>query len=1487
MPKQLKELRRFQAGTKSAAADTDVQEESAIYSKNIDPISEEGKLKGVKEHIKVLPNEELIIFKLTHPDVISGGSGSWFDYADESTYAYRDATGNSLLGGWPYTITFNHGGLGTTPITHTINWSPVDNSGIANITDAQIYKMQNDQHYVDIKTYLDALSAPSLTVQLARGEKGTEYPYPLDNVTEFNVDNDREEFITSHTSTHDADNGASYSSGDPVPLRLLPPYRSLELLFDAKYTNNGTEFEVKHMNVSLKTHGSYGTFTEDETRPNTLNENIGGSTGPYKVVEDVTSYLEVNATEMELFNSENKDNIAFYSVTENDVTFPGYDPETDTGAGTTYRMKVLSDIYGEKEILANTTINDETVHFDIPNEPEDVSLTKNNAHIYIGCGNTEGAKTKWFGKLDHKQFDESVGDYRLEDAEVYPIDDGQTVFNLSWLSYNRHGSTLGEAIDSLKVYGIADGMMDLFAIDTSSNSTSNTDLGVQVQSTTKLPFTPTVITPSKYQWANNYNRTTESDWTAADNTTIYSSHTHDANTTYWWASNKYKEGIQLFYSKFDTSANTLDVTTGLSGSAIQFNFTRPPGAGTKVQDIIETYDGSTYRVWVLFTKKDFGPFTWDEEFVYSFDVSDINWSGNSVTLHEHTPPALKMKKCNAWNLGANSGYSVYCDEVSQNINFGSLPYVCTEGAGYSARQNKLKYRGVDELGDPGDNDWSSLNGRHWHRNGIANWDMGYDGGFDKSVDYEINPHPKGLIDLGHGHRIGMLAHLKGKYVTDMGEMDTARRSKWPKRWYYAYPVRNSSTIDLDETMLFFIDPEHKGVRHRRVSRGLDPSTGYATSWDSDSDTYAIRQSNYKLDNSSDKVNMMARRFASATIATGYPGWNDINRLPDNIANIISTNKIMAQSSTTNFWFSVKGEKTNSTVLQRYTYSYPDRTGTEPIDSTIPVGPVNGTDFVPMIFEDLGSSTFAHDYASGNERFFLSPRMGQYINAEANYNPSTGWIAPTDLSSNEGSDLYPDTYAHYHEHSELPYGIALQDGDATDVVDGSAEPGNFNAGTNYYYKMSVLYDGFQESPLTTFYFVYSPTANCNTVIMTVKLESPPPRATHVMIYRKNNVEDFYRMVSELDLSTGWGKSGDMFFKVEVDDGNLSGTYESITGMPESMRGTGINYKLSTTAGGYLIAGNCFHPEIKNGQNFIYRSQPGNYSIFNWARDYLILPNEPTALAYFAGRLFAFDRSNMYKIDVNSLIIEDEHKGVGCFGEQSYIITDFGFFFCDANNMYMHNGSQVQAIGTDILKNAKFDETNTIKSNWHNINHAYDPYVAYDAFNQTVMFMWEDTNGDKGSWNYNIPRNRWDLIDIPRPLSFAQGKFGERFLSDGTYLYQLNEDSSRSKFTHYTPSIDFGFATVDKKIKKIKFIMNNTTDVANAEYHLKVYSDDVLLYECNHDDSSHTSSAKKFKDEEHEREYRMPKNKTKKLRLEIINSNVEIDSIAITYIQRKVD
>ena len=58
MPKQIKELRQFLKGTASSPASTDTPDEAPVFSLNLDPLSEEGKLKGNKKKCAEKEGEE-------------------------------------------------------------------------------------------------------------------------------------------------------------------------------------------------------------------------------------------------------------------------------------------------------------------------------------------------------------------------------------------------------------------------------------------------------------------------------------------------------------------------------------------------------------------------------------------------------------------------------------------------------------------------------------------------------------------------------------------------------------------------------------------------------------------------------------------------------------------------------------------------------------------------------------------------------------------------------------------------------------------------------------------------------------------------------------------------------------------------------------------------------------------------------------------------------------------------------------------------------------------------------------------------------------------------------------------------------------------------------------------------------------------------------------------------------------------------------------
>ena len=58
MAKKILELKQFLKGIIAAPSDADIPEDSPVFSKNIDPISEEGKLKAVPQDLLITDEEQ-------------------------------------------------------------------------------------------------------------------------------------------------------------------------------------------------------------------------------------------------------------------------------------------------------------------------------------------------------------------------------------------------------------------------------------------------------------------------------------------------------------------------------------------------------------------------------------------------------------------------------------------------------------------------------------------------------------------------------------------------------------------------------------------------------------------------------------------------------------------------------------------------------------------------------------------------------------------------------------------------------------------------------------------------------------------------------------------------------------------------------------------------------------------------------------------------------------------------------------------------------------------------------------------------------------------------------------------------------------------------------------------------------------------------------------------------------------------------------------
>ena len=597
---------------------------------------------------------------------------------------------------------------------------------------------------------------------------------------------------------------------------------------------------------------------------------------------------------------------------------------------------------------------------------------------------------------------------------------------------------------------------------------------------------------------------------------------------------------------------------------------------------------------------------------------------------------------------------------------------------------------------------------------------------------------------------------------------------------------------------------------------------------------------------------------------------------------------------------------------------------------------------------------AESNASNVIPFDLTPRSGSYqigrifLDDYGSYSDSTvKWANEADdtygvkitnsghhtFSGNPDSDTTDidnfNDFTTIYEGSMLSYGIKLKpievtvdstDDDNSDMQEDAMEAGydesaegvnawhqaqNFPRNKQYYYKVSFVYDGFQESPMNSYYFtVKTGDKSYANMLMDIKLAQPPMRVNAIAIYRKNNIEDYYRFVKEVQLDGNWASKDNQYIRIEIDDGILSGSYESINGVAETLRDTSVNYKISCTGGGVLFAANCWHPKIQNATNYIFKSQPGSFSIFDWTRDFLTLPSVPTSMVWFQGKLYVFDLNNTYRINAEMMAIEDTAEGTGCISNDSYIVTDAGLFFCDYSNMYMHTGTQAAALGSNILRSSLLDDEGTPNHAWQNIKHNRNPVVSYDPKIQTVRFMFEDIITEEtddaeavtftGSWNYNIPQQRFDLVEYPTPQSTVSGARSEAFLSDGINLIQLDAiQDKRKKWTYYTKTFNMGISTIDKRFHNVKIVHLDATLKDDGTYDLSKLGT-VEIWIDNHFESLE-AVAKKITTKPGQNTtkyftttYKLASNKAKgkTIQLRIKDSDTEVESIGIVYTSKRV-
>jgi hypothetical protein len=428
-----------------------------------------------------------------------------------------------------------------------------------------------------------------------------------------------------------------------------------------------------------------------------------------------------------------------------------------------------------------------------------------------------------------------------------------------------------------------------------------------------------------------------------------------------------------------------------------------------------------------------------------------------------------------------------------------------------------------------------------------------------------------------------------------------------------------------------------------------------------------------------------------------------------------------------------------------------------------------------------------------------------------------WVGRTDYEQ-FGVNTYDGSLV--AENAEMPQPGSASGEFYISGVSGHAGTNAFTLGATYTYALSCVYDGLQESPLSSVTATFTPayvdydyatvTVKCNDGYST--LSAVNRRITGVKIYRKetlynveysegfskigNQVESTtqYKLLKKLDVAndsgyaygtTAWSNDGTDYY-VTFQDANdsIEGAYYDETGMAETWTSFHANYTLNTYGNGYMFIGGCSGTDLPIGDvsHMIIRSREERFSMFNYYDHNVKLETIPKAMQFYNSTLFVFDDNNAYMIDPETLNVVHRFEGAGCPNQKAITVTNDRMFWSNKYNAYQYYGGQVEIL------------TDRIRGNWQT-SASGTLMTVYDNRKNVVIFH---TGNDAYLWH--LGRQRWDFVDDFIVGTFTggfSGRYGETYASDGSSMVDNFGGASTRAWTYTSKEFTFGTPSQDKE------------------------------------------------------------------------------------------
>ena len=376
--------------------------------------------------------------------------------------------------------------------------------------------------------------------------------------------------------------------------------------------------------------------------------------------------------------------------------------------------------------------------------------------------------------------------------------------------------------------------------------------------------------------------------------------------------------------------------------------------------------------------------------------------------------------------------------------------------------------------------------------------------------------------------------------------------------------------------------------------------------------------------------------------------------------------------------------------------------------------------------------------------------------------------------------------------------------ATSLSSGSG----FDTNYEYFYKVSFVYDEYQESQMVNATESITSTSGYGFQIVIRILDHATTlskRVSHVNLYRGeapnqtlNKSDVLYRLVEKIELNSTWTTSGNdkLYTVVDAKAENVGITFESNAGVSEVLPHTTLDYGLSTLLNNTLFVTKAAGVGLTGVENYLFKSLAYKYDMFDWSQDFINMPEKSVAIASYGGRVFCFGSNNTYRVEPNNMYVEDTYEGIGCISDQAHVATEYGLFFCDNNNIYQYTNA-VKPIGNAILKNS-YDEN---FGYFELLKICKAPILSFDSKNNSLLVSLTKTdNSIAYIYVYTLSTNRWDFWTTTPISAIIPGGKGDVYtVRDDTAssLYKLAGSSvARKAYTWISKNIT-GFHQSQKK------------------------------------------------------------------------------------------